>query len=235
MTGPREIVPLSPGCPWFGWAPPDLQHCEANLCGWITTPANTWSNLAYLAAAVWIWRRHGPDPVSRRFAWAAVALGATSFLFHASFTAVGQFIDYLGMFLYVLLLLALNLKRSGLERWGAFYLGSLAVCAAALPVFRAAGIGLQWIIVALVAGVLATEAALARRPGPPSYRAWTAGAGLMGAAALFWWLDFSRRLCDPGNHWFQGHAVWHLLSAAAVPCLAAFYRDATSANPASRY
>ena len=51
---PRDITPLPPGCPWSGFAPPDLKHCETNLAAWITTPANTWSNLAYIAVGVWL-------------------------------------------------------------------------------------------------------------------------------------------------------------------------------------
>ena len=103
MTGPRDIQPLPPDCPWGGWTPPDLQHCEANLCGWITTPANTWSNLAYVAVGVWIWRRAakrdllaagGLGPVS-------IAVGVTSFAFHASYTFAGQVLDYGGMFLLI--------------------------------------------------------------------------------------------------------------------------------------
>ena len=216
MTGPRDIQPLPPESPWSGFEPPDLQHCEANLAGWIATPANTWSNLAYLAAAWVLWRRG-----DRAFAWAAVALGLTSFLFHASFTFLFQAADYVGMFVYVLLMLSLNLRRLGWGRWREFYAAALVASTALVFILRNAGIGLQWIIVTQVAALLLTEA-LARGRG---YRDWLNGLGLMGAAAGVWVLDYTRAWCDPHNHWLQGHAAWHVLSAAAIPYIARFYRN----------
>lgn len=32
--------------------PPNVDWCEQELCSWITNPADTWSNLAYLAFGV---------------------------------------------------------------------------------------------------------------------------------------------------------------------------------------
>lgn len=216
MRGPRDIVPLPPESPWSGFAAPDIQHCEANLAGWIAAPANTWSNLAYLAAAVWLWRRG-----QRWFAGAAAALGVTSFLFHASFTFFFQFFDYVGMFVYVLLLLALNVNRLGLRRWQPAYLGAVLASGAAVFGLRALGVGLQWIIVTQVGAVLATELAARGR----GYKDWLIGIGLMAAAAACWVLDYKRIWCDPDDHWVQGHAAWHLLSAAAIPFVARFYRN----------
>ena len=36
------------------------------------------------------------------------------------------------------------------------------------------------------------------------------------AAFVFLILDITRTWCDPKNHILNGHAVWHLLSAAAI-------------------
>ena len=36
-------------------------------------------------------------------------------------------------------------------------------------------------------------------------------------------LDVTRVWCDPENHWLQGHAAWHLLSAASLVALYRFY------------
>lgn len=37
-------------------------------------------------------------------------------------------------------------------------------------------------------------------------------------------LDLARVSCDPGNHFFQGHAVWHLGSALALYLVCQHYR-----------
>jgi hypothetical protein len=36
-------------------------------------------------------------------------------------------------------------------------------------------------------------------------------------------LDVSRVWCEPANHWLQGHAVWHVLSALALLFTARHY------------
>lgn len=51
-----------------------------------------------------------------------------------------------------------------------------------------------------------------------------AGAAAFVAAFLIWWLSWTKGpLCDP-NTFFQGHGVWHLLSAVAVGCLYMYFR-----------
>ena len=48
--------PHPPNCPWHSSADllgaPNIKWCEATLCGWISEPANTWSNLLYLVSAL---------------------------------------------------------------------------------------------------------------------------------------------------------------------------------------
>jgi|SRR5579859_6962007 len=217
MTGPREIVPLAPGCPWSGWAPPDVQHCEANVCGWITTPANSWSNLAYFLAAAYLWRHHRP------FALAAIGLGATSFIFHATFTAAGQALDYAGMFVYLALLLSLSAERLGIATVRRAFVWVLLAGGAGYAAARSAGAGVQWTVAGLTGLALGAEGAVGLKRPRASYRPFAAGLLLMAAAQTMWQLDYHRVLCDPDNHFFQGHAAWHLLSAAAIPFLAAFY------------
>jgi hypothetical protein len=39
---------------------------------------------------------------------------------------------------------------------------------------------------------------------------------LLIAAATFSALDVTRKWCDPKDHVLQGHAVWHVLSAASL-------------------
>ena len=53
-----EIPSLAPQCPWYELseiAKPNVKWCEATVCGWITEPANTWSNLAFIGMGIAIW------------------------------------------------------------------------------------------------------------------------------------------------------------------------------------
>lgn len=226
--GPRVIPSLPEGSPWAGFALPDIKHCEDNLAGWITTPANTWSNLAYLLVALWLWKRLRSDdePALRAFVPVIVLVGLTSFLFHASFTFFFQFFDYLGMFFYVLLLLVLNLRRLGwlAEGWKTAYFSGIAASVGAILLFRRFGLPVQWLIVIQVAAVLLAEGVLWVRSKGRDYSDLWAGLALMTVAEVFWLMDYRRVLCDPSNHFFQGHAVWHLISALSFVSVFHFYR-----------
>jgi hypothetical protein len=65
-------------------------------------------------------------------------------------------------------------------------------------------------------------ARLARRPGRPLRHraAYLAGLAALAAGSACWWLGRTGGLlCDPDSP-FQGHAAWHLLTAAALACWA---------------
>jgi hypothetical protein len=200
---------------------PDIKHCEANLSSWIAAPANTWSNLAYVAVGVWIWRRStarrplsagGLGPVS-------IAVGATSFVFHASYTFAGQVFDYAGMFLLLGWALARGLIRSGaLTEKGALRFWAVLVGAslAALFAFRALGWGIQTIVLvqALALAALELRLLLVKRDAPAYGSFWLMQVLLLAAYAC-WHLDHTDLACRPEDHVLQYHAVWHVLTAAA--------------------
>ncbi|MEK7858614.1 MAG: ceramidase domain-containing protein [Elusimicrobiota bacterium] len=226
--GPRLIPPLPPGSPWAGFALPDIKHCEDNLAGWIAAPSNTWSNLAYIVVAFWLWKKlkEGDPSTLRAFIPVTVFVGLTSFLFHASFTFVFQFFDYLGMFFYVLLLLVLNLRRLGWVTgdWKPAYFAGVAASVGAILLFRRFALPVQWLIVIQAAAVLLAEGVLWFRSQGRDYGHLWAGLALMTAAEVFWLLDYRRILCDPGDHFFQAHAAWHVISALSFVSVFNFYR-----------
>ncbi len=228
---PRTIIPLAQGCPWSSWAPPDLKHCEENLCSWITAPANTWSNLAYILIGIWLWRtaRGARDGSWRKwFGPVEIVVGATSLAFHASYTFCFQFFDYAGMFLFLWLLLVLNLRRSvrvSARGQMVFFWGGLSLSLAAFLAFRALHLPVQNLFAAGVAGLLLWEAGLWVAGQGTRYRDYVYTMMLMAAAFAFWMLDYTRVVCDPGNHFFQGHAAWHVISAFAFITAYRFYKQ----------
>jgi hypothetical protein len=220
-VNPRIVPPLPAASPWSGWALPDIKHCEANLSSWIAAPANTWSNLAYVAVGVWIWRRS-----ARRSALSAgglgpvtLAVGATSFIFHASYTFAGQVLDYAGMFLLLGWALARGLIRLGaLQEKGAlrFWAGLVGASLAALFVFRAAGWGVQTIVLVETLALAALELRLLIvKRDAPSYGSFWLMQLLLAAAYACWHLDHTDLACRPNDHLVQFHAIWHVLTAAA--------------------
>ncbi len=218
---PRLVPPLPAGSPWSGWALPDIKHCEANLAGWVTAPSNTWSNLAYFVVGAYIMKkstRRGPlaagglGPVS-------IAVGATSFVFHMSYTFAGQVFDYLGMFILIGWALARGVMRAGLlDEKGAlrFWAALIAASLAALFAFRFAGWGIQTIVLvqALSLAALEIRLMLVKRDAP-SYGSFWLMQFLLIAAYAFWHLDHTDFACRPDDHLIQFHAIWHVVTAGA--------------------
>jgi hypothetical protein len=221
--------PLPPGCPWSGFTPPNVDWCEAELCAWVTNPANTWSNVAYLVVGVWmIARARGSErPELALFGPASLAVGLFSGIYHSSHTFMLQFLDFVGMYLFCFLVLTLNALRLGwigLPQRFVFYLGGTALMSALVPLGFAVGFPIQALVFFLIVAMLGQEWALrGRAPAAVDYRPYFAALALIGAAAVCSALDVTRVWCDPDDHWLQGHAAWHVLSAASLAALYLFY------------
>jgi hypothetical protein len=222
--------PLPPGCPWSGWTPPNVDWCEEELCGWIVNPADTWSNLAYIAFGIaMVLRARGrASSALSLFAPASVIVGVFSFAYHASYTYFLQFFDFVGMFLFCFVLITANALRLGWirsEQRYVFGIGGTALFSAFVPLLGETTIPIQSLVGVLIAVILAQEWVLHRRAGQGAvdYRAFRIGLALLAAAAAFSLADVTRTFCDPQSHWLQGHALWHVLSAASLYAMFRFY------------
>jgi hypothetical protein len=221
--------PLPPGCPWSEWTPPNVDWCEQELCALVVNPANTWSNLLYLALGVLMWRE--ARALGRRdlavFGPASIAVGVFSLVYHASYTWFFQFFDFVGMFVFCSLPLARSGRRLGWIAPGselAVQAAGVALFSAAVPVLFELGVPIQGLVFALIVAIVAVELALlARTPDRSAYGWFFAALALITLGAVFSVLDVTRTWCDP-HSWLQGHALWHLLSAASLYALFRFYR-----------
>ncbi|HLK98975.1 MAG TPA: ceramidase domain-containing protein [Myxococcaceae bacterium] len=226
-------APFQPGCPWWDmrafWGAPNVKWCEETVCSWVNEPANSWSNLAYLFVALACarqWRASGSRAMAR-FAGSTLFVGVASFAFHATNNFATQLLDFVGMYVLAFLLVAANLHRVGWlsrERVGLVHLGLTVGCTLLVPVLRHVGFPYQLVVAAAVLVIIGTEVHLFRRAGPAAvYRDFWVAVALMAAAAVCSVLDVSRVWCAPSNHWLQGHALWHVLSALALLFTARHY------------
>lgn len=236
---PRQPAnPIPEGCPWHElsqYGLPNVNWCEEYVCAWINEPANTWSNLAYVFCALWILRLRrdavGAGPL-RWFAPVLATMGVFSGIYHASNTHVTQILDFLGMYLFCFLLLGVNgvrLQALSLSRLPLWFFSAVTVATVGTVLAVRAGFPIQSFIGILTLALVVTEFLIRRRqstqPGGAeragTLRGFFASLGLLTVAATCSAMDVSRTLCDPQNHFLQGHAAWHVLSATAL--LAAYY------------
>ena len=180
------------GCPWDGLSPANLHFCEASVCGWITQPANTWSNAGFLLVGAWVIvhaARRG-HRTAGLLGWIAIATGLASAALHATSTLVGQLIDQGAMFLESAFFITVNLRRwrawEG-RRLLATYLALVGASVGLLAAFPTLGIALFAAHVAIFLGI---EARLYFRDGRTTrYRALAVVGVLFAVSWGVWWLD----------------------------------------------
>ena len=193
----------------------------------IRQPADTWSNLAYVAVGLWIWwagRRTKDSRFATGYGALVALLGLASFFFHASLTWAGETLDVLGMYLVVGYLALHGLRLRG-RLPGPFgpWLGALAAVSTATLVSDGGHSLRRPLFGGLALGLLVVE--LLPSPRPRDRRR------LLGALALFlaaygiWTLDQLKIVWSPES-WLQGHAVWHLLCAASLGMLFVYHQEA---------
>lgn len=221
-------------CPWSSFAPGTLQFCETQLCAWIVSPAETWSNIPYLLIGLGLWfsgvKNH--DVRARVFGFFAVVVGLFSFLYHMSH------IDWLEiMDLGSMLFLGIYLLRENTARLG--WLSpdkktSFDLVLGAFSFFLVAYLeGTDRIMVfgSLVTVALWFEALIwvrtrrLKERDLIEYRFLIVSLAIFLVSLTFWILDFTRLWCEPSNHYWSGHAIWHVLNAFCFWTLYRFYRQ----------
>ncbi|WP_442481350.1 hypothetical protein [Aeoliella sp. SH292] len=218
-----------------------LEFCEAIRPGPVKQPANTWSNLGFVAVGIAIAVAAGYDLPRRKspqfdnlcvsspfftttYSITAVLLGMGSGAMHASTTAWGAQVDIYSMFLWASWVISYSAMRlfgwRGVMPFLGFYIpisGLLAV-----KVFGNIAVGplsnSDWFGVLIGSGIVIEliTCYVHRRQFVTSfsYLAWAVVSFL---AAYGAWVP-SRTggpICYPGSLW-QGHALWHVLCAFSV-------------------
>jgi len=216
---------LDPACPWYSVKSlrlPKVKWCEDQLCSWIEEPANTWSNLAYIVAGFLMWRlsRDLKSKPLRFYGLAGVIVGTCSFTYHAANAFYLQLFDFFGMYLFIYLLIFVNLERLGRtvirNSFGPYFatvtastLLTLAVDYTSFPI--------QGLILGLILVVIGTEILAIQRSKKPVKMTWFyVSFFFISLGAVCSTLDVKRIACDPFNHVLQGHALWHLFGAFAL-------------------
>lgn len=217
------------------------------------TWANTWSNLSYISigfyciALGWndlrLWRpAHvgylvNTPALSFLFGSTCCWLGVCSGFFHASLTRIGQQLDVASMYgpLVALLAVSLGLKlpriklRGDSDGWPTWpWLVGMTFIADAVFIYFKWSMSSR-VTLSLLCNLVGVCALLDRfwwtRNLDPSWLVWAAVALAVGTACRQ--LDVAR-LFSGSDAWLQGHALWHLFTAASLGCMYMFYRSETA-------
>ncbi len=224
---------------WSAWRqatcmPVDC-FCEAVRDGFIRQPANAWSNMAFVLVGMLVLRGHGGGgqgaPVLLRddvvvrllYATTCVLIGVGSWLYHASLSFAGQWLDVMAMYLFPTCLLLVNLVRAGrikrrslLPLWLSVN-SALGAMLFFIPLWR------RETFVALTVAFIVSEV-WARRRLPVTMRNdfLTAAAATIAVAITLWVLDLQHILCS-ADSLLQGHAAWHVLCSLAAWWIYRYY------------
>lgn len=237
MTG-LVFVPYS----WAGFLPEvcGVQncYCEPFRSGsFVRQPLTALSNLGYVLVGALILlstpaagnRLRSQGMFQVWFAVAALITGWASYLSHASLTRAGEWLDLMGVYQLLLLLLVYSLQRLTGNTLTVAYGAALLLLAGQMI----ARPGLQQIVIAaLLAGWIVVEFVLRwKRKSRGRNRLAVLALIFFAVGAGIWAANGRAPVCPPGA--FPWHIAWHLLSAAAFGLLYRYYLTETISRPRS--
>lgn len=200
-------------------------YCERMGPDYWAEPINAVTNLAFILAAIVMWRRSQGDRLAQLLCAVLFAIGVGSYLFHTHAQTWAALADVLPIGIFILLyIFAINRVGLGMRPQIALGVTALFIPYAALtvPLFQMVpGLGSSagYAPVPLLIGVYAF---LLRRRAPELARGLAIGAGLLIASLTFRTLDMP--LCA---NWPLGtHFAWHLLNGLMLGWMIAVYLSA---------
>jgi hypothetical protein len=180
------------------------------------------------------------------YVFAVILIGLGSWFYHASLTFVGQWFDVMGMYLLGTFMVLYNVARLSVSPWvtpphasrqgigrprsrmmsgRTFALSyvlfnlALAISLIVVPELR------RYLFGGLLVVTIALEVVIRRRTVTQIRTGYfIAALSIYGLAQFIWTLDLNHIICDP-HGLLQGHALWHILTAASAGLLYWYYRS----------
>lgn len=187
----------------------------------IRQPLAAWTSLAFIVVGISIlFHKHlkfekSPSRWDTLMWLAMMVTGLGSFFYHASLVFVGQAVDVVGMYLIVIAITLTRadrvLKLSTRNFYTIYTLSAVSTTAAQIFLSDVR----RFLFFALVLVVIGNEVFLHRKGNRSNMRHFYIALLLLASGFAFWLVDRFRILGSPDSL-FQGHALWHLLSAASA-------------------
>ena len=143
-------------------------------------------------------------------------IGLSSVMAHTTHLKVFGFADFTFQFLLILVLIWLNFQRTQkkipIPLWY-FSISTWLVCAVIQWFFMDLSLLVYGVLLAIVLGS-ELYAFLETRRG--QYRDYAKCAAFLFSGFVVFYLDAFKVICNPDDHIFQLHALWHMMSAASL-------------------
>lgn len=212
------------------------------------TPSNTWSNLGYCLVGLYILAFAAYDyfrPATERDPYAVrepalmaylglfcVALGFGSAYMHASLTGIGGWFDIFSMFGSLVAMIALHWGRWVPAVYVAgrrFPTWPLLIAVAFPATYYLTEAHNHFTDIQIMTGLIGTVVVsmvidFALRQRSMQHRWYILSALAFALAFGIWNLTNAKRFTSP-DVWYQGHAIWHLLTACSLGFMAILYRS----------
>ncbi len=116
-------------CPWYDlyqyWGPPTVDWCEAATCSHLVNPSLALSNISYLIISVLI-MNNSKEKLGKLMGITVFIIGCLSFVYHSMENFLGQYFDFLGIFLLCSFVFLMTIKseypKSGKRKTLFFFL-----------------------------------------------------------------------------------------------------------------
>ncbi len=207
----------------MGWLTTVDGYCERLGSGYWAEPVNALSNLAFILAAVVMWRRCASLPLARAMVIVLAVIGVGSYLFHTHANQLTSLLDVTPIVGFILLyVFAASKDLLGLKPWqsAASALAFLPYAALTVPLWAmvpglgsSAGYAPVPVLILLYALILRSQA-------PDTARGLAIGAGLLVVSLTFRTLDGPFCIANP----IGLHFIWHILNAVMLAWMIEVYR-----------
>lgn len=202
---------------------PTVTYCEKAVEGIIARPWYAISNIPFILLGIVIILKNRKSKLAWMFGSSSILIGIFSFIYDASFTYLSQYFDWLGMFIFVLLLFLLNLRRiTNISTSFVINLGVIILVIYLILSFITQqgtlffGLG--------VFSVIVTELYLVHKDSTGISMLWLSAVVLFIIGFIARNLDLYGIICDPSNI-LNGRGLLHYLATISILFLYLHYRN----------
>ena len=208
--------------PWENFELSPMGLCEEPINAWIRTPANTWSNFAFVIVGIFLLvkykRQLKENPLLKIIPIGAIIAGVCSFIYHASYSFELLILDIIGMWVILSFIISMNFKRLfAIQRKTFWFLYLCFIVVPIIPmlIFKG-GTGSILFCIFFLLALLLEIPIRKQKHDVQTYKYFFLMIAIQMIAAIFWVLDQQGIICNPQSHFFQGHMLWHMFNAISM-------------------